>query len=84
MYTPLGFAQRHFFLRMVIWGQSIYIVVPLVILILGHWAVLMQGITTLFFLAFPDTSEYRTSQALWSPLPGLEVLVLSHKLIPQC
>ncbi|KAJ3487631.1 hypothetical protein NLI96_g3406 [Meripilus lineatus] len=43
--VTIGFASINLAIRaMVIWGQSIYIVVPLVILILGHWAVLMQGV----------------------------------------
>lgn len=30
-------------LRMAIWNMKLYIVVPLVLMILGHWSLILQG-----------------------------------------
>ncbi len=37
---------------MALWSQSLYIVVPLVLIILGHWSLILQGL-----YPFPSSSQ---------------------------
>ncbi|GJE94556.1 hypothetical protein PsYK624_107260 [Phanerochaete sordida] len=42
--STLGFASINLAIRtMALWSQNMYIVVPLVIIILGHWSLILQG-----------------------------------------
>ncbi|KAL4246699.1 hypothetical protein ABKN59_009039 [Abortiporus biennis] len=43
--TAMGSASINLAIRtMAIWNRNLYVVVPLVVIILGHWALLLQGI----------------------------------------
>ena len=43
--AAIGFASINLSLRTIaVWSQSLYIVVPLVLIILGHWSLLLHGL----------------------------------------
>ena len=43
--SAIGFASINLSLRTIaVWSQSLYIVVPLVLIILGHWSLLLHGL----------------------------------------
>ncbi|THH27073.1 hypothetical protein EUX98_g7113 [Antrodiella citrinella] len=52
----IGFASANLAIRaMAIWSQSRYVVIPLSVLIAGHWAIIMQGVVV---------------KASWDPVQG--------------
>lgn len=65
---------------MAIWSQNRYIIGFLILVILGHWSLILQGITKSLF-PYSPVDWYKTFQASsWRPSGFLEQDVLSLKL----
>lgn len=66
--------------RMAIWSQNRYIIGFLILVILGHWSLILQGIAKSLF-PYSPVDWYKTFQASsWRPSGFLEQDVLSLKL----
>ncbi|PAV15447.1 hypothetical protein PNOK_0921100 [Pyrrhoderma noxium] len=65
--SAIGFASINLSLRTIaVWSQSIYIVIPLVFIILGHWSLLLHGLLI---------------SAAWDPNSGCQITKTDNKVL---
>lgn len=73
---------------MAVWSQSVYVVVPLVVVILGHWSLLLHGMCSVFSL-FEWYSPLICSRSLlgilltaaWIPGQGCAITNTSNTIL---
>jgi len=65
--AAIGLASINLSLRtMAVWSQSLYVVIPLVLIILGHWSLLLHGLLI---------------KAAWIPGAGCQITNTSNKIL---
>ncbi|KAH9947454.1 hypothetical protein B0H21DRAFT_334771 [Amylocystis lapponica] len=65
--ASVGFASINLSIRtMAVWHQNLYITIPLVIIILGHWSIILQGVLL---------------EAVWVPGSGCAITKTNNSLL---
>ena len=74
----------HVAYRIALWSQSLYIVIPIVIIIFGHWALILQGMHRHDFCALHYISSFNVGVLLtaqWVPGVGCAITKTNNTIL---
>lgn len=74
----------HLLCRMAVWSQAWYIVIPLVLVILGHWSLLLHGTPPLLLHCYLELICLSTGvliEAAWVPGTGCMITDTDNTLL---